>query len=107
MDIKTHPGHGTEEGKDQLSLSDEDEEEYENEHALPELQGSLSKWTNYIHGWQSRYIVLKEGTLSYYKSENETSYGCRGAVSLVKAVIQVSCVGPRSSHDHGACHVDM
>ena len=79
-----------EDQKDNLSLTDEEDDEYDNEHALPELHGTLSKWTNYIHGWQSRYIVLKEGTLSYYKSENETSFGCRGAVSLNKAVIQVN-----------------
>lgn len=35
--------------------------------SIPELKGYLSKWTNYIHGWQPRFIVLKDGTLSYYK----------------------------------------
>ena len=54
-----------------------------------ELAGVLSKWTNYIHGWQDRYIVLRGGTLSYYKSEQESGYGCRGALSLAKAVIKV------------------
>uniref|UniRef100_A0A672HMT2 Sesquipedalian n=1 Tax=Salarias fasciatus TaxID=181472 RepID=A0A672HMT2_SALFA len=36
-----------------------------------ELGGILSKWTNYIHGWQDRWVVLKNNTLSYYKSEDE------------------------------------
>lgn len=54
-----------------------------------ELHGILQKWTNYIHGWQDRYIVLKNGTLSYYKSEQESGYGCRGALSLAKATIKV------------------
>lgn len=54
-----------------------------------ELAGVLHKWTNYIHGWQDRYIVLKNGTLSYYKSEQEKGYGCRGALSLAKASIKV------------------
>lgn len=54
-----------------------------------ELAGVLSKWTNYIHGWQERYIVLSNNTLSYYKSEQERGYGCRGALSLTKAVIKV------------------
>lgn len=54
-----------------------------------ELAGVLSKWTNYIHGWQDRYIVLSNSTLSYYKSEQERGYGCRGALSLAKAVIKV------------------
>lgn len=56
---------------------------------VPELQGTLSKWTNYIHGWQTRFIVLKNGTLSYYKSEHDSGFGCRGSISLYKADIKV------------------
>lgn len=69
--------------------SDESESESNNPEHRPELQGVLHKWTNYIHGWQDRYIVLKGGTLSYYKSEQESGYGCRGALSLAKATIKV------------------
>ncbi|KAF5272535.1 hypothetical protein FQA39_LY07859 [Lamprigera yunnana] len=65
----------------------------------PELQGVLHKWTNYIHGWQDRYIVLKNGTLSYYKSEQECGYGCRGALSLVKATIK--------PHEFDECRFDV
>lgn len=80
-----------EEKLDLLSLTDDEEnEDSDYEPALPELHGVLSKWTNYLHGWQDRFIVLKEGTLSYYKSENDTSFGCRGAVSLSKANVVVS-----------------
>ncbi|KAJ8949280.1 hypothetical protein NQ318_022796 [Aromia moschata] len=64
-----------------------------------ELAGVLSKWTNYIHGWQDRYIVLKNGTLSYYKSEQERGYGCRGALSLAKAVIK--------PHEFDECRFDV
>lgn len=71
------------------NLSD-DEEDIDNGFAQPELHGTLSKWTNYIHGWQDRYIVLKDGTLAYYKSEDDTAYGCRGAISIFKAVIKVN-----------------
>ncbi|TSM86008.1 Collagen type IV alpha-3-binding protein [Bagarius yarrelli] len=53
-----------------------------------ELAGTLSKWTNYIHGWQDRWVVLKNSTLSYYKSEREREYGCRGSLCLSKAVIK-------------------
>lgn len=81
-----------EERTDVLSLTDDEEnEESDFENSLPEFQDNLSKWTNYLHGWQDRYIVLKDGTLSYYKSENDTSYGCRGAVSLSKATVTVRC----------------
>ena len=48
------------------------------------------QWTNYIHGWQDRWVVLKNNTLSYYKSEDEREYGCRGALCLSKAMISVS-----------------
>lgn len=43
-----------------------------------------------IHGWQSRFIVLKGSTLSYYKSEEESDFGCRGAIALEKALVKES-----------------
>lgn len=52
------------------------------------LQGTLSKWTNYIHGWQNRFISLRDGNLVYYKTAGETEYGCRGAVSIGKAEVR-------------------
>ncbi|CAD7003386.1 unnamed protein product [Ceratitis capitata] len=71
---------------DSSSQSDDSENEYLDNNI--ELRGYLSKWTNYIYGWQPRYIVLKNGTLSYYKSESESDFGCRGAISLSKATIK-------------------
>lgn len=59
---------------------------------IAELKGYLSKWTNYIHGWQPRFIVLQNGNLSYYKSEVDSDYGCRGAISLHKATIKVQLI---------------
>uniref|UniRef100_A0A1W7RAQ4 Ceramide transfer protein n=1 Tax=Hadrurus spadix TaxID=141984 RepID=A0A1W7RAQ4_9SCOR len=81
-----------------LNLSD-DEDEFDVTSNQPELHGTLSKWTNYIHGWQDRYIVLKEGTLSYYKSENDTSFGCRGAISIYKATVK--------PHECDECRFDV
>jgi len=54
---------------------------------MKDLASNLFKWTNYIHGWQERYIVLKDGVLSYYKSPSETHYGCRGAIALKQSTI--------------------
>lgn len=48
-------------------------------------QGSLNKWTNYLHGWQERFFVLKEGALMYYKSALEHAIDCRGALRLSNA----------------------
>uniref|UniRef100_A0AAQ4PEV7 Ceramide transfer protein n=1 Tax=Gasterosteus aculeatus aculeatus TaxID=481459 RepID=A0AAQ4PEV7_GASAC len=69
-----------------------------------DLSGVLSKWTNYIHGWQDRWVVLKNNTLSYYKSQNETEYGCRGSLCLSKAVVTAdSGYGSESSlRRHGS-----
>ena len=74
---------------DALSITDDEESEEDINVRYPEKKGVLSKWTNYLHGWQERYIVLKDGTLSYYKSQNDLSFGCRGAVSLSRATITV------------------
>ncbi|XP_026787160.3 ceramide transfer protein isoform X2 [Pangasianodon hypophthalmus] len=80
---------------DQSSDEDVDPESEQAE----ELAGTLSKWTNYIHGWQDRWVVLKNNTLSYYKSENEQEYGCRGSLCLSKAVIK--------PHEFDKCRFDI
>uniref|UniRef100_A0A4W5PUX9 Sesquipedalian n=1 Tax=Hucho hucho TaxID=62062 RepID=A0A4W5PUX9_9TELE len=64
-----------------------------------ELGGVLSKWTNYIHGWQDRWVVLKNNTLSYYKSADEREYGCRGSLCLSKAII--------TPHEFDECRIDI
>uniref|UniRef100_A0A1A8DPL0 Ceramide transfer protein n=1 Tax=Nothobranchius kadleci TaxID=1051664 RepID=A0A1A8DPL0_NOTKA len=64
-----------------------------------EFSGVLSKWTNYIHGWQDRWVMLRNNTLSYYKSHDETEYGCRGSLCLSKAVI--------TPHEFDECRLDI
>uniref|UniRef100_A0A4W6CC29 Ceramide transfer protein n=1 Tax=Lates calcarifer TaxID=8187 RepID=A0A4W6CC29_LATCA len=59
----------------------------------------IFQWTNYIHGWQDRWVVLKNNTLSYYKSQDETEYGCRGSLCLSKAVI--------TPHEFDECRLDI
>ena len=54
-----------------------------------DFQGRLFKWTNYLHGWQERYLILRHGFLNYYKNEIDISLGCRGALSVRQALIQV------------------
>uniref|UniRef100_A0A8C8CY14 Ceramide transfer protein n=1 Tax=Oncorhynchus tshawytscha TaxID=74940 RepID=A0A8C8CY14_ONCTS len=58
-----------------------------------------NQWTNYIHGWQDRWVVLKNNTLSYYKSEDEREYGCRGSLCLSKAII--------TPHEFDECRIDI
>ncbi|XP_071395986.1 ceramide transfer protein isoform X3 [Centroberyx affinis] len=82
------------------SSSSGSDEDVDPESAQPvELGGVLSKWTNYIHGWQDRWVVLKNNTLSYYKSEDEREYGCRGSLCLSKAVI--------TPHEFDECRFDI
>uniref|UniRef100_A0A8C4R2M6 PH domain-containing protein n=1 Tax=Eptatretus burgeri TaxID=7764 RepID=A0A8C4R2M6_EPTBU len=49
----------------------------------------IDKWTNYLHGWQDRFVVLRGQALSYYKSEGEIHIGCRGSIALQRAFITV------------------
>lgn len=84
------------------SLSDEDDEVVgivSPAEADISYEGTLSKWTNYLHGWQTRYLVLRDGTLYYYKSEFDTGFGCRGSVSIAKASIEV--------HEFDNCRFDV
>ncbi|XP_037079943.1 ceramide transfer protein-like isoform X2 [Pollicipes pollicipes] len=81
-----------------VTLSD-DEEEMEQQAVSLNYEGSLNKWTNYIHGWQNRWMVLSNGTLSYYKSEHEQGVGCRGAISIHKAAIK--------PHEFDECRFDV
>ncbi|RVE68236.1 hypothetical protein OJAV_G00090410 [Oryzias javanicus] len=82
------------------SSSSGSEEDIDPESGQPlEFGGVLSKWTNYIHGWQDRWVVLKNNTLSYYKSEDEREYGCRGSLCLSKAVI--------TPHEFDECRFDI
>lgn len=64
-----------------------------------ELVGNLYKWTNYIHGWQERYMVLKTGILSYYKNQLDTQFGCRGSITLRQCSIV--------PHDLDDCRFDI
>ena len=84
-----------------LLSEDEDDDDFDSEGSdsssektpeTYELEETISKWTNYIHGWQDRWLVLKNGTLSYYKSRNDIHLGCRGSISLARAEIEVSSV---------------
>ncbi|XP_071795324.1 ceramide transfer protein-like isoform X3 [Asterias amurensis] len=73
-----------------LSEEDDDRDEFDSDEAetVPELEEKLSKWTNYIHGWQDRWVSLRNGTLSYFKSHTDIHLGCRGSISLARADIE-------------------
>ncbi|XP_060525866.1 oxysterol-binding protein-related protein 9 [Cylas formicarius] len=56
------------------------------------IEGSLSKWTNVMKGWQYRWFVLDDnsGLLSYYTSKEKMMRGVRrGCVRLKNAIIGI------------------
>ncbi|XP_014475737.1 PREDICTED: oxysterol-binding protein-related protein 9 isoform X1 [Dinoponera quadriceps] len=56
------------------------------------MEGSLSKWTNMVNGWQYRWFVLDDnaGLLSYYTSKEKMMRGARrGCVRLRGAIIGI------------------
>jgi len=57
-------------------------------------EGELWKWTNYWNGWQSRWFILDDGVISYYKSFEEVSQGCKGSISLNVCEIVVNPSDP-------------
>ena len=69
----------------------------------PVKRGYLSKWTNYLHGWQERYVVVAEGIMSYYKSEYDTQYGCRGSISLHQVKVLVGTLRVYIHHKQPYC----
>ncbi|CAK1582068.1 unnamed protein product [Parnassius mnemosyne] len=54
------------------------------------MEGILWKWTNYWNGWQTRWFVLENGILSYYKSQEEVIQGCKGSVKVSVCQINVN-----------------
>ncbi|KAJ8912106.1 hypothetical protein NQ315_005442 [Exocentrus adspersus] len=54
------------------------------------MEGILWKWTNYWNGWQTRWFVLENGVLSYYKSQDEVKQGCKGSIKVQACEINVN-----------------
>ncbi|GAA6017217.1 hypothetical protein JCM11491_001856 [Sporobolomyces phaffii] len=48
----------------------------------PAMRGYLSKWTNMARGWRSRWFVLDNGVLSYYRSQEDEGKASRGSISM-------------------------
>ncbi|CAK5066460.1 unnamed protein product [Meloidogyne enterolobii] len=54
------------------------------------MEGTLSKWTNVMHGWQHRYFVLNDDVLCYYTSKEKMARGQqRGCIRLRGAALGI------------------
>ncbi|KAM6450804.1 oxysterol-binding protein-related protein 10 isoform 2-T2 [Liasis olivaceus] len=60
------------------------------------LEGALSKYTNLIQGWQSRYFILdfETGILQYFVNEQSKNQKPRGILSLGGAIVSLSDEAP-------------
>ncbi|XP_048367029.1 oxysterol-binding protein-related protein 10 isoform X3 [Sphaerodactylus townsendi] len=60
------------------------------------LEGALSKYTNLLQGWQSRYFMLdyETGILQYFVNEQSKTQKPRGLLSLAGAVVSLSDEAP-------------
>jgi len=56
------------------------------------MEGILWKWTNYWNGWQTRWFMLENGVLSYYKSKEEVKQGCKGSIKIQACEINVNSI---------------
>ncbi|XP_068897905.1 pleckstrin homology domain-containing family A member 3-like isoform X2 [Tenebrio molitor] len=54
------------------------------------MEGVLWKWTNYWNGWQTRWFILENGVLTYYKSQEEVNQGCKGSMKVQACEINVN-----------------
>eukprot|EP01137_Pigoraptor_chileana_P012602 Opistho-2@65150 len=65
----------------------------------PRCEGMLQKWTNYVSGWQPRFVVLGDGTLSYFLSRSEALQSSRGSINVANATVKV--------HPTDGCRFDI
>jgi hypothetical protein len=55
----------------------------------PKLKGYLNKWTNYASGYKSRWFVLENCVLSYFKNQDDAGNSCRGSINMKIAKISI------------------
>ncbi|KAI9513276.1 Oxysterol-binding protein-domain-containing protein [Russula earlei] len=54
----------------------------------PTLKGYLNKYTNVARGYSTRWFVLKDGVLSYYRHREDEQVASRGSISMKTAVLR-------------------
>ncbi|KAI0653811.1 Oxysterol-binding protein-domain-containing protein [Cubamyces menziesii] len=55
----------------------------------PELRGYLNKYTNVAKGYNTRWFVLHNGVLSYYRHQDDETVASRGSIAMKNAVLTV------------------
>jgi hypothetical protein len=58
--------------------------------AQPYMKGYLSKWTNMARGYRTRFFVLHNGHISYYRDAEEQGQASRGTISMSVAQVELA-----------------
>jgi hypothetical protein len=58
--------------------------------AHSQMKGYLSKWTNMARGYRTRFFVLHDGHISYYRDAEEQGRASRGTISMSVAQVEFS-----------------
>ncbi|KAL0565505.1 hypothetical protein V5O48_016524, partial [Marasmius crinis-equi] len=53
------------------------------------LKGYLNKYTNVAKGYNTRWFVLKDGILSYYRHQEDETIASRGSISMKTAILKL------------------
>ncbi|KAK7457229.1 hypothetical protein VKT23_010531 [Stygiomarasmius scandens] len=61
----------------------------------PTLKGYLNKYTNVAKGYNTRWFVLKNGILSYYRHQEDETVASRGSISMKTAILKTPAQGDR------------
>ncbi|KAK0461135.1 Oxysterol-binding protein-domain-containing protein [Desarmillaria tabescens] len=56
----------------------------------PVLKGYLNKYTNVAKGYNTRWFILENGVLSYYRHQEDESVASRGSISMKTAILKIS-----------------
>ncbi|THU98961.1 hypothetical protein K435DRAFT_720157 [Dendrothele bispora CBS 962.96] len=59
------------------------------------LKGYLNKYTNVAKGYNTRWFVLKNGILSYYRHQEDETVASRGSISMKTAILKTAAQGDR------------
>ncbi|KAH7907177.1 Oxysterol-binding protein-domain-containing protein [Hygrophoropsis aurantiaca] len=62
----------------------------------PTLKGYLNKYTNVARGYGTRWFVLQDGVLSYYRHQEDENIASRGAISMKTAILKVAAGGDKT-----------
>ncbi|KAF7303589.1 Oxysterol-binding protein [Mycena indigotica] len=54
----------------------------------PSMRGFLNKYTNVAKGYNTRWFVLENGVLSYYRHQEDEVFASRGSIAVVNCVLK-------------------